>query len=239
MNRKIIILSLMVLALLSNCGDKNNDDSKNNALLLLALENQKKPGISGLYASLMASRNGNNGGAGNYSNGSVSPFSVITQSQPCPKSGSVTLSGDVTQANNGNQFSVQYNDIKFTYVACALMAPQIDSSNGGSSEMLIEGEIKQNGNTTITLDPSATQSLMKYSEDSVTTLTSDSYTVNGYLYPKFEITFTTNGSKTTIENADDMDKAVITREETVRVTGSIGNEKVDTTYSYKSQFKLK
>lgn len=228
----------MVLSLLSNCGDKNNDDSKNSALLLLALENQKKPGISGLYASLTA-RNGNNGGAGNYSNGSVSPFSVITQSQPCPKGGSITLSGDVTQANNGNQISAQFNDIKFTYVACAIMAPQIDSPNAGASEMLLEGELKQNGNMTITIDPSTTQSLLKYTGNSVMTISSESYKVNGYLYPKFEITFTSNGSKTTIENADDQDKATITIEETVRITGTVGNEKIDTSHSYKTQFKLK
>ncbi|TGM52733.1 sigma factor SigX-regulated lipoprotein [Leptospira adleri] len=240
MNRKKIILSLVLLLLLSNCGGKNDDDSKNSALLLLALENQKKTGISGLYASLMASRNGNNGGAlGNYSNGSVSPFAVVDESQPCPKSGSIKLSGNVNTTNNGNQFSVQFNDVKFTYLSCALTAPQIDSSNGASSEMLIDGEIKQNGTMTITLDPSSNQDLVKYSEDSVVTMSSDSYKVNGSLYPKFAITFTSNGSKTTIENASDMDKAVMTREETVRVTGSMGDEKIDTSFTFKSQFKLK
>lgn len=237
MKFKTLILSVTLLLLISNCADKKKDDSQNNAILLLALQGQKNPGLSGLYASLMA-RNGNNG-AQNYSNGSVSPFSVISQSQNCPKSGKMTLTGDMTQSMNGTQFTAQFTGVKLAYDACSLTAPNVENSQGASSDMLLEGEIEQNGTMTTSIDPASTPSLLKTTGSSTMKLTSSSYKVNGYLYPKFEITFKTVGSKTTIEHADDMDKAVMTIEETVNISGTIGTEKVEASHSYKAQFKLK
>ncbi|RHX79670.1 hypothetical protein DLM76_00670 [Leptospira yasudae] len=231
-----LILSLTLLLFISNCGEKKKDDSQNNAILLLALQNQN-PGISGLYASLMA-RSNNGGGGGNYSNGSVSPFALISQSQNCPRGGNMTLAGDLTQAMNGASINAQFTGVKITYTACSLMAPNVESA-GNSSQMLLEGELEQNGTMTVTVDPASTQSLLKTTGNSSMTISSSSYKVNGYLYPKFEVTFTTTGSKTTIENADDMDKAIMTIEETVEISGYVGNEKVSDSHSYKTQLKLK
>lgn len=236
MKQMKLILAMALLLFLANCGDKKKDDTQNNAILLLALQNQN-PGLSGLYASLMA-RNNNGGGAGSYSNGSVTPFALYSQTEKCPKSGNLSIAGDLTQSMSGASLSAQFTGVKITYTACSMTSPNIESA-GSTVDMLLEGEIEQNGTMTVTMDPSSTQSTIKTTGNSTMTIRSESYKVNGYLYPKFEITFTSTGTKQTIENANDMDKAIMTIEETVKITGTIGDKTVSDSHSYKTQFKLK
>lgn len=66
----------------------------------------------------------------------------------------------------------------------------------------------------------------------------DSYTVNGHAYPKSDITTKASNGKYAFEHMDDVDKATMTVDETVEVTGKIGDEEINQVIKYKSTTKL-
>ncbi|MBE8416315.1 hypothetical protein IQA55_11235, partial [Leptospira borgpetersenii serovar Tarassovi] len=123
MFQKKIAVMLFLTLLFSNCANKNDDKSLNNALLLAVLQ-QKDPGTAGVYAALsVLSTNNNPGKQGAYSRGNVSPLAVISQSQDCASGGKMTLSGDSTDRQTANGFSIQYTGTKMTFENCRQMAP--------------------------------------------------------------------------------------------------------------------
>ncbi|EMJ96537.1 sigma factor SigX-regulated lipoprotein [Leptospira alstonii] len=241
MFQKKIAVVLFLTLLFSNCDGKKDDDSINNALLLAALQ-PKDPGVSGVYAALsLLTANNNPGQQGAYSRGNVSPFATINQSQDCALGGKMTLSGDYTDGQTANGFSMQYTGTKMTFENCQQMAPTMQDS--GTSQVTIQGEMTLDGNAEMVMDgnfnPNAPLTEMKYTMNSTQRMRTSSYTVNGFLYPKIDLTFTSNNAKYTIANMDDIDKMTITVEETVEITGTIGEEKVKDSHTYKSTIKLK
>lgn len=241
MFQKKIAVMLFLALLFSNCANKNDDRSLNNALLLAALQ-QKDPGTAGAYAALsVLSANNNPGKQGAYSRGNASPFAVINQSQDCASGGKMTLSGDSTDRQTANGFSIQYTGTKMTFENCRQMAPTMQDS--GTSLFIIQGEITLDGRADIVMDgnfnPNAPMTELKYTVNSTQRMHSSSYTVNGFLYPKMDITFTSNNAKYSFQNMDDIDKTTITIEETVEISGTIGEEKIKDSHTYKSTIKLK
>ncbi|MBM9577702.1 hypothetical protein JWG45_11200 [Leptospira sp. 201903070] len=235
-------ISLILLTFLfSYCdGKSGNDDSMKNFALLMALTSPKDQGVSGLYSALNLRDTGNGGGAGAYSNGAVSPLAVVSQSMKCPKGGSMDLSGDVVITPVGaGVITMQLNGAKSIYTSCSFSAPALDGSSNSNVSVLLEGELLQDATMTQTTDPTSTTSLYKVSASGTQRIRSSNYKVNGFLYPTFDVTFTRNNAKLSIENANDIDKAVVNIDETVRVTGTVGTETVDSTYSYKGSYKLK
>lgn len=234
---KKITTTLFLTLILLHCGGKNDDHTTKDIALLLALQPQGL-GISGIYASLNA-RSASGGGQAFYSNGSVSPYVLISQSQDCAQGGKMTLTGDMTMNATALGATAQYNGAKTVFESCKQTVPLMDGTENANSVGVIEGEILQNGQATIVIDPTSTASLTKATGSATIKIQSSNYKVNGYLYPKFDITFTKNNSKLTLENMNDIDKAYIGIEETVQVTGTIGTEQVNSSYSYKSRFKLR
>ncbi|WP_078124464.1 sigma factor SigX-regulated lipoprotein [Leptospira alexanderi] len=241
MFQKKIAVVLFLALFFSNCANKNEDKSLNNALLLAALQS-KDPGISGIYAALsVLSTTNNPGQRGAYSRGNASPFAIRTQSINCASGGKMTLSGDYTSNQTANGFSMQYTGTKMTFENCQQMAPTMQS--GGTSLVKIEGEVTLDGNAEIVMDgnlnPNVPMTEMKYTTNSTQRMRTDSYTINGFVYPKIDLTFTSNNAKYSFANMDDIDKMTITIEETVEITGTIGEEKVKDSQTYKSTAKLK
>ncbi|MCG6194190.1 hypothetical protein LFX25_13145 [Leptospira sp. FAT2] len=233
-----IFFTLTTVLLVIQCGGKGGDDSNEQAALLLALM-PKDQGISGVYAILAKQNGGGGGGAGAYSKGNVSPFQAYSGTYPCPRGGSDTANGDITMGMAGGVFTATLTAIKHTYTACSFLAPRIDGSSQDSSLLVLNGDVLQSGTISQTMDPANTSTLIKVTQSGSYNLSSSNYTVNGYLYPKFDLTFSTNNSKLTIENANDLDKATVTVDETTHVTGTIGDKSIDTTYTLKTTFKMK
>ncbi|EQA52925.1 sigma factor SigX-regulated lipoprotein [Leptospira kmetyi] len=232
-----ITTTLFLTLILANCGGKNEDHSKNDMALLLALQPQGL-GISGIYASLNA-RSSSGGGQGFYSTGNVSPYSLISQSQDCSQGGKMTLTGDLVMSATATTASAQFNDAKTVFESCKQTVPLMEGTENTTATAVIEGEILRNGQASIVIDPTSTAALTKATGNATERIQSSTYKVNGYLYPKFDITFTKNNAKLTLENMNDIDKAYIGIEETVQVTGTIGTENLNTSYTYKSRFKLR
>ncbi len=113
--------------------------------------------------------------------------------------GKMTLSGEYTdsQTANANGFSMQYTGTKMTFENCQQMAPTMQDS--GNSLVTIEGEITLDGKTEIVMDgnlnPNAPLAEVKYTMNSVQRMRADSYTVNGFVYPKIDLTFTSNNTR--------------------------------------------
>ncbi|EQA64236.1 sigma factor SigX-regulated lipoprotein [Leptospira alexanderi] len=242
MFQKKIAVVLFLALFFSNCANKNEDKSLNNALLLAVLQS-KDPGTAGAYAALSLLRANNNPGQqGAYSRGNASPFVTINQSKDCASGGKMTLSGDYTDSQTANGFSMQYTGTKMTFENCQQMAPTMQS--GGTSLVKIEGEVTLDGNAEIVMDgnylnPNVPMTEMKYTMNSTQRMRTDSYTVNGFVYPKIDLTFTSNNAKYSFANMDDIDKVTITIEETVEITGTIGEKKIKDSQTYKSTIKLK
>ncbi|MDI7188162.1 sigma factor SigX-regulated lipoprotein [Leptospira santarosai] len=239
MVHKKIGLVLLLALLFSNCNQKKDGNSQNDSLLLLAaIQQPKSQGVSGLYAALsILNTNNNPGQQGAYSKGNASPFATLNQSKDCANGGKMTMSGDATQTYTATGASLEYKGTKLTFETCKQTAPMVEG--GGTSLLTIEGDLFMDGNITITLDPTSTPTLLKATANTTQRVYSDTYKVNGYLYPKYDVTFTSNNSKLTIENADDIDKASVTIEETVRMTGTVGEEKIESSHTYKTQYKLR
>ncbi|MDI7184114.1 sigma factor SigX-regulated lipoprotein [Leptospira santarosai] len=238
MVHKKIGLVLLLALLFSNCNQKKDGNSQNDSLLLLAaIQQPKSQGVSGLYAALSVLGANNQGQQGAYSNGSVSPFAMFNQSKDCANGGKMTISGDMTNTQTATGASMEYKGTKLTFETCKQTVPMVEG--GGTSLLTIEGDVNMDGNITMTLDPTSTPTLLKMTSNSTRRVYSDTYKVNGYLYPKYDVTFTSNNSKVTIENADDIDKASVTIEETVRMTGTVGEEKIESSHTYKTQYKLR
>ncbi|AOP34874.1 hypothetical protein A0128_14075 [Leptospira tipperaryensis] len=235
---KKISVALVLALFFAQCNSKGNSSSDDQNLLLLAAIAPKNPGVSGLYASLNLN-NGGGGGAGNYSNGSVSPFVVVSQTQNCPRGGSATVSGDITFNTVGATTTIQLNGVKAVYTSCSFIAPLIESSENSSTVVLLDGELLQDFSLSQTVDPSSTASLYKVTASGTQRLRSSNYKVNGYLFPTFDVTFTRNNSKLTLENMSDLDNAYISVDETVHVSGTIGTETISKDYSYKSRYRFK
>ncbi|TGM00151.1 hypothetical protein EHQ76_12765 [Leptospira barantonii] len=232
-----ITTALFLTLTLAYCGGNNEDHSKNDLALLLALQPQGL-GVSGVYASLNA-RSSNGGGQAFYSNGSVSPYSLISQSQDCAQGGKMTLTGDITMNATATSATAQFNNAKTVFESCKQTVPLVDGSENSTAIAVIEGEIQRNGQASIVIDPTSTSALTKAIGNATERIQSSTYKVNGYLYPKFDITFTRNNSKLTLENMNDLDKAYIGMEETVQVSGTMGTETINSSYSYKSRIKLR
>ncbi|WP_061218050.1 sigma factor SigX-regulated lipoprotein [Leptospira weilii] len=242
MFQKKIAVVLFLALFFSNCANKNEDKSLNNALLLAALQ-PTDPGTPGIYSALSLLRRNNNnpGQQGAYSRGNASPFDTINQSKDCPLAGKMTLSGDYTDNQTANGFSMQYTGTKMTFENCQQMAPTMQ---GGETFLVkIEGEITLDGRAEIVMDgnlnPNVPMTEMKYTMNSTQRMRTDSYTVNGFVYPKIDLTFTSNNAKYSFANMDDIDKMTITIEETVEITGTIGEEKIKDSQTYKSTIKIK
>ncbi|EMY76608.1 hypothetical protein LEP1GSC060_2173 [Leptospira weilii serovar Ranarum str. ICFT] len=241
MFQKKIAVMLFLTLFFSNCASKKDDNSLNNALLLAALQS-KDPGVSGVYAALsVLTANNNPGQQGARSRGNVSPFATINQSQDCALGGKMTLSGEMTPSQTATGFSMQFTDTKMAFENCQQMAPTMEG--GGTSLVTIEGEITLDGRADIVMDgnlnPNAPLTEMKYTMNSIRRMRTSSYTVNGFLYPTIDLTFTSNNAKYSIQNMDDLDKATMTIEETVEISGTIGEEKIKDSHTYKSTIKLK
>ncbi|PJZ59208.1 sigma factor SigX-regulated lipoprotein [Leptospira barantonii] len=232
-----ITTALFLTLTLAYCGGNNEDHSKNDLALLLALQPQGL-GVSGVYASLNA-RSSSGGGQAFYSNGSVSPYSLISQSQDCAQGGKMTLTGDITMNATATSATAQFNNAKTVFESCKQTVPLVDGSENSTAIAVIEGEIQRNGQASIVIDPTSTSALTKATGNATERIQSSTYKVNGYLYPKFDITFTRNNSKLTLENMNDLDKAYIGMEETVQVSGTMGTETINSSYSYKSRIKLR
>ncbi|MBM9502420.1 hypothetical protein JWG44_19390 [Leptospira sp. 201903071] len=241
MRLKKTISLILLTFLFSYCdGKSGKDDTTTNFALLMALTAPKDQGVSGLYSALNLRDGANGGGAGAYSNGAVSPLAVVSQSMQCPKGGSMEMSGDIVMAAAGvGVYTIQFNGVKAVYTSCSFSAPSLDGTSDSGVPVLVEGELLQDVAMTQTTDPTSTTSLFKVSTSGTQRIRSSNYKVNGFLYPTFDVTFTRNNAKLSIENANDLDNAYINIDETVRVTGTIGTQSVDSTFSYKSRYKLK
>ncbi|WP_198510084.1 sigma factor SigX-regulated lipoprotein SrpC [Leptospira noguchii] len=245
MFHKKIAVALLLTLFFANCDSKKDDDSTTNLLLLAAIQSQQ-PDASGVYAALSMLRRSNNnpGQQGAYSNGKVSPFSVASdQTKDCTLGGSMKMSlGNMTQGQGANGvFTLEYTGSKLTFQNCKESAPSAEK--GGSSEVAtFNGEIARDGIVEAILDIDSldpNSGSFKYTQNSTEKMYSDSYSVNGVLYPKIDLTFKVSNGKYAASNLNDIDKATLSVEETVEVTGTIGEGKVKESYTTKYTINFK
>ncbi|RHX85705.1 sigma factor SigX-regulated lipoprotein [Leptospira stimsonii] len=235
---KNISLVLVFSVFFAQCNGKGNDSSNAQTLMLLAAITPKNPGVSGLYASLKLNTSCN-GGQGNYSNGIVSPYLAINQTQNCPRGGKVEASGDISVNVAGATTTVQFNGVKAVYSSCSFIAPLVEGPENSSATVLLEGELFQDFSTSQTIDASSVPSLTKATFNGTQRLRSSNYKVNGYLFPTFDVTFTVSNGKIALENFNDLDNAYISVEEVLHASGTIGDEKIDKDFPFKSRYKFK
>ncbi|WP_201030892.1 sigma factor SigX-regulated lipoprotein SrpC [Leptospira noguchii] len=245
MFHKKIAVALLLTLFFANCDSKKDDDSTTNLLLLAAIQSQQ-PDASGVYAALSMLRGSNNnpGQQGAYSNGKVSPFSVASdQTKDCTLGGSMKMSlGNMTQGQGANgTFTLEYTGSKLTFQNCKESVPSAEK--GGSSDVTtFNGEISRDGKVEIVLDIDSfdqNAGSYNYTQNSNERMYSDSYSVNGIIYPKVDLTFKVSNGKYSASNMNDVDKATLSVEETVEVTGTIGEEKVKESYTTKYTINLK
>ncbi|RHX88748.1 hypothetical protein DLM78_07475 [Leptospira stimsonii] len=129
--------------------------------------------------------------------------------------------------------------MKAVYSSCSFIAPLVEGPENSSATVLLEGELFQDVSTSETLDASSIPSLTKVTFDGTQRLRSSNYKVNGYLFPTFDVTFTVNNGKIALENFNDLDNAYISVEEVLHASGTIGDEKIDKDFPFKSRYKLK
>ncbi|MFQ3856851.1 sigma factor SigX-regulated lipoprotein SrpC [Leptospira kirschneri] len=246
MFQKKIAVALLLTLFFANCDSKKDDDSTTNLLLLAAVQSQK-PNASGVYAALsMLNGNNNPGQQGAYSNGKASPFSVVPdQTKNCSLGGSMKMSlGNMTQGQgqgvNGAMI-LEYTGSKLTFQNCKENVPSAEK--GGSSEATtFNGEISRDGRVEAIIDMNnfdQNTGSFAYTMNSTQKMYSDSYSVNGSVYPKVDLTFKVSNGKYAASNMNDVDKATLSVEETVEVTGTIGEEKVKESYTTKYTINLK
>ncbi|TGK28992.1 hypothetical protein EHQ12_18260 [Leptospira gomenensis] len=230
--KKMALMGLIILAI--QCGSKSGDGSK-DALTLLALAGQgQSPGISGIYASVIGGGGGGGGGAGALtSSGVSSPFQLLEQTYPCKKGGTFEIKGDVEIVA---LTTIVYNGVNQIYNSCSRTMPVLGTGTTSSVDMTINGTILMDGESTTTVDPDSTLQNPKFTMNQVARLRSSSYTVNGFTYPTFDLTFTRTNSKVSIENMGDIEKATISVSETVLVVGTIGEEVVNSTFTYSAKY---
>nr|WP_161939046.1 hypothetical protein [Leptospira interrogans] len=244
MFQKKIAVALLLTLFFANCNSKKDDDSTTNLLLLAAVQSQK-PDVSGVYAALSMLRGSNNnpGQQGAYSNGKVSPFSVASdQTKDCSLGGSMKMSlGNMTEQSANGAFTLAYTGSKLTFQNCKESLPSAEK--GGSSEVTtLNGEISRDGRLEAILDINSfdqNTGSFKYTQNSTEKMYSDSYSVNGSVYPKVDLTFKVSNGKYAASNMNDVDKATLSVEETVEVTGTIGEEKIKESYTTKYTINFK
>ncbi|WP_196229188.1 sigma factor SigX-regulated lipoprotein [Leptospira noguchii] len=245
MFQKKIAVALLLTLFFANCDSKKDDDSTTNLLLLAAIQSQQ-PDASGVYAALSMLRgsNDNPGQQGAYSNGKVSPFSVAPDlTKDCTLGGSMKLSlGNMTQGQNANgAFTFEYTGSKLTFQNCKESVPSAEKG-GASEDTTFNGEIARDGRSEIVIDMdnfNPNTGSYKYTQSSNERMYSDSYSVNGIIYPKVDLTFKVSNGKYLASNMNDIDKATLSVEETVEVTGTIGEGKVKESYTTKYTINLK
>ncbi|WP_025178877.1 sigma factor SigX-regulated lipoprotein SrpC [Leptospira kirschneri] len=238
MFQKKIAVALLLTLFFANCDSKKDDDSTTNLLLLAAVQSQK-PNASGVYAALSMLNGSNNPGQqGAYSNGKVSPFSVGSdETKDCTLGGSMKMSlGNMTQGQGANgSMILEYTGSKLTFQNCKENVPSAEK--GGSSEATtFNGEISRDGRLEVVLDVDSfdqNTGSYAYTMNSNQKMYSDSYSVNGTIYPKIDLTFKVSNGKYAASNMNDIDKATLSVEETVEVTGTIGEEKIKDSYTTK------
>ncbi|EKO25301.1 sigma factor SigX-regulated lipoprotein SrpC [Leptospira interrogans] len=247
MFQKKIAVALLLTLFFANCNSKKDDDSTTNLLLLAAVQSQQ-PDASGVYAALSMLRGSNNnpGQQGAYSNGKVSPFSTVVaadETKDCSLGGSMKMSlGNVTQGQDANGvFTLEYTGSKLIFQNCKENVPSAEK--GGSSEATtFNGEISRDGRTEVIIDMDSfdpNTGSLKYTQNSTEKMYSDSYSVNGTIYPKVDLTFKVSNGKYAASNMNDVDKATLSVEETVEVTGTIGEVKIKESYTTKYTINLK
>nr|WP_275890286.1 hypothetical protein [Leptospira noguchii] len=244
MFHKKIAVALLLTLFFANCDSKKDDDSTTNLLLLAAIQSQK-PNASGVYAALsMLNGSNNSGQQGAYSNGKASPFSVVPdQTKDCSLGGSMKMSlGKMTEGQGANgAFTLEYVGSKLTFQNCKESVPSAEKG-GTSEDTTFNGEISRDGKVEIVLDIDSfdqNAGSYNYTQNSNEKMYSDSYSVNGTTYPKVDLTFKVSNGKYTASNLNDVDKATLSVEEAVEVTGTIGEEKIKESYTTKYTIKLK
>ncbi|WP_061282694.1 sigma factor SigX-regulated lipoprotein SrpC [Leptospira interrogans] len=245
MFQKKIAVALLLTLFFANCNSKKDDDSTTNLLLLAAVQSQK-PDVSGVYAALSMLRGSNNnpGQQGAYSNGKVSPFSVASdQTKDCSLGGSMKMSlGNLTEGQGVNgSMILNYTGSKLIFQNCKENVPSAEK--GGSSEVTtFNGEISRDGSLEAIIDMNSfdpNTGSFTYTMNSTQKMYSDTYSVNGSIYPKVDLTFKVSNGKYAASNMNDVDKATLSVEETVEVTGTIGEEKIKESYTTKYTINFK
>nr|WP_196229205.1 hypothetical protein [Leptospira noguchii] len=241
--KKIVMLVFLIL-LFSNC-HKTEDKQDNNLLLLQALVIQD-PGIAGLLAPMDLVRTmGGSGGAGAYSKGVVSLFQTTNTTEEassvCPSGGKALHTGEWNESDSQTGVSFQYS-LKIKFIECRVIGRDT-SGTGLNPIMVLNGESMTEGRADLVFDvgfaPQDANPELRYTMNATSRNYYDSYTVNGHVYPKTDITFKSSNGKYAFEHMDDVDKATMTVDETVEITGKIGEaEDINKVIKYKSTTKL-
>ncbi|AAS69000.1 hypothetical protein Q2295_13695 [Leptospira interrogans] len=243
MIQKKIVMLVFLIVLFSNC-HKSENKQDNNLLLLQALAVQD-PGIAGLLAPMDLMRSmGGSSGAGAYSKGIVSPFQTTSTTEEvstvCPLGGKVLHTGEWNESDSQTGASLQYS-LKVKYIDCRIMGRDT-SGTGANRIMALNGDAMIEGRADLIFDvgfaPQDAKPELRYTMNSTSRNNFDSYTVNGHAYPKSDITTKASNGKYAFEHMDDVDKATMTVDETVEVTGKIGDEEINQVIKYKSTTKL-
>ncbi|XDD51193.1 hypothetical protein AB3N59_05315 [Leptospira sp. WS92.C1] len=235
------ILFLVVLAI--HCGPNGDKNSSTNQAVLLAIATPQDPGLSGIYASILAGGNNNGGGgAAAYSSASqsaISPFLLFEQTQDCGLGGTIHIKGDIdftTDPVTGVNTS-EYTGLTQTFSTCRRVFPVLDAENPTTMEMTINGVLTMDALSRVTMEPNPTPERAVMNVNETSRIRSNNYSVNGFLYPEFDLTFVRNPSQLTLENFGNPDTATITADETVHVSGTMGGQIVNTVLKYKVKFK--
>lgn len=244
MFQKKIAVALLLTLFFANCNSKKDDDSTTNLLLLAAVQSQK-PNASGVYAALSMLNGSNNPGQqGAYSNGKASPFLTGPETtKDCSLGGSMKMSlGNLTEGQGANgSMILNYTGSKLIFQNCKENVPSAEK--GGSSEVTtLNGEISRDGSLEAIIDINSfdqNTGSFTYTMNSTQKMYSDSYSVNGSVYPKVDLTFKVSNGKYAASNMNDVDKATLSVEETVEVTGTIGEEKIKESYTTKYTISFK
>ncbi|KAK2618736.1 hypothetical protein CFV95_006780 [Leptospira interrogans] len=242
MFQKKIAVALLLTLFFANCNSKKDDDSTTNLLLLAAVQSQK-PNASGVYAALSMLNGSSNLGRA-YSNGKTSPFLTGPETtKDCSLGGSMKMSlGNLTEGQGANgSMILNYTGSKLIFQNCKENVPSAEK--GGSSEVTtFNGEISRDGSLEAIIDMNSfdqNTGSFTYTMNSTQKMYSDSYSVNGSVYPKVDLTFKVSNGKYAASNMNDVDKATLSVEETVEVTGTIGEEKIKESYTTKYTINFK
>ncbi|XDD51192.1 hypothetical protein AB3N59_05310 [Leptospira sp. WS92.C1] len=238
LKRIVAVFVLSLALLLSNCGDKDKKDPIADLALLLALQPQSL-GVSGVFASMnIQTGEAAAAAAGNYTKSVFSPLALIDQTVPCSLGGSMRMSGDVVlDLTNPIVIQMQLNDATIAFSGCKQTIPMLEGS-GVPVIGTLEGSVQDEGIMIQTMDATSTATLQKYTVNGAERLRSSTYKVNGVLYPTFDLIFTRNNAKMSIENPLTLTNAFMNIEDDVTVTGTFGDETINSHYTYKTRFKL-
>ncbi|TGK24053.1 hypothetical protein EHQ05_13975 [Leptospira yasudae] len=234
-NIKFMLVTLAIFGVVF-CGQNGEDDSGDLAVLSLLAQTssdqktnlQATQLFSALYPLPADATSSANKSLGDV-DPAYNPFAAII-TQACQLGGTQTINGTLTGGPTGNTG----NDLLWSYDNC-----KENSIGIGPNGVAIPVPVIYNGTLNRSLNQgfntSTTGNVFTSINSGTDRVQSSNYSINGVLFPAFDITFTRNDSVyTRTEYQTGKFRGVL--EEHVKVTGSIDGKNIDTTINYKIYF---